>query len=207
MSFPSFVWSGASLGRAFLSQTAKLRRRRLIFARREPDALCFYLPVLLCLSFSCALRAHHLISCVPFPRLFNRQGLAWRMPLWAVKAVDAGQLKYSCHTVRTRSRRQTASFRLPSNYTHGELRRSTPNCPKQSMQSAPPAHDSASPRHRRSPASLSRVSSCEHTSPGMSRFVARQVDPTSCCFFYDPTSKSPNPGRALHENKASVIAW
>ena len=41
MSFPSFVWSGASLGRAFLSQTAKLRRRRLIFARRDLDALCF----------------------------------------------------------------------------------------------------------------------------------------------------------------------
>jgi hypothetical protein len=49
MSFPSFLWSGgASLGRAFLSKTAKLRRRRLIFARRDPVALCFCLPVLFC---------------------------------------------------------------------------------------------------------------------------------------------------------------
>jgi hypothetical protein len=59
MSFPSFLWSGgASLGRAFLSKTAKLRRRRLIFARRDPVALCFCLPVLFCFVFR--FRAPHL---------------------------------------------------------------------------------------------------------------------------------------------------
>jgi hypothetical protein len=117
MSFPSFLWSGgASLGRAFLSKTAKPRRRRLIFARRDPVALCFCLPVLFCsvlfcFSFSCASPTSFHFSCVPDPMSFNRQSLAWRVPLWAVKA-NAGQLKYSCHTVHTPSRRQTASLSL-----------------------------------------------------------------------------------------------
>ena len=114
-----------------------------------------------CLPFLFALRAYHFIShvCQIRGRSIVKVSLSLSLSLSLSRgelphepSKHAVPLKYSCHTIRTRSRRQTASLMLPSNYTHGALRRTTPDCPKQSMQSAPPEHDSASPRHRRSPA-------------------------------------------------------
>ena len=99
-----------------------------------------------CLLFLCA---HHITSCV---YQFRGRSIVQvpRGECHCEPSKHASQLKYSCHTVRTRRCRQIASLTLPSSYKDGSPRSKAPNSPERSMQSAPPKHGLASPGHRRS---------------------------------------------------------